>query len=361
MANPLAAFQGLKTWQQVAIVAGGGAAVIGIVLYEKKSKASAAAASADAATPPAAAAAAAAGTATTGTAGEIEDPTTGQFYPDDSVDPETGMTYQEEITEFGSVSAADQEGLSDQGELEDEDPEEFEEQIGDTGTGTTGTPVTTNAQWMTEVESGLSEQGYSASDIGQGIAAYFASKPLGTSSDGTSLYTMMNLAVSEYGPPPTGSYALLNGSGSSTLPGTGNVIVPNEVGRTDLDTAESAIRSAGLVPLAAGDSGTGNKGSVTSMSPAAGSSVASGTSVTLTYTVGGSTPTSTAGTVAVPDEIGRTDLDTAKSDLTAAGFKVTTKGSSGTGNKGTVTAQSPSAGTKAAKGSTVTITYTVKK
>ena len=74
---------------------------------------------------------------------------------------------------------------------------------------------------MSEVESGLSEQGYTASDIGQGIAAYFAGKPLATSSDGTNLYTMINNAVSKYGPPPTGSYPLLNGSGTSSLPGTG--------------------------------------------------------------------------------------------------------------------------------------------
>jgi hypothetical protein len=97
-------------------------------------------------------------------------------------------------------------------------PQEYVEQTG--GTGTTGQTVTTNAQWMAEVETGLSEQGYSASDIGQGLAAYFASKPLGTSSDGTNLYTMMNLAVNEYGPPPTGSYPLLI-AGPSTGGGGG--------------------------------------------------------------------------------------------------------------------------------------------
>jgi beta-lactam-binding protein with PASTA domain len=112
------------------------------------------------------------------------------------------------------------------------------------------------------------------------------------------------------------------------------------------------------VPHAAGDSGTGNKGKVTSQSPAAGSTVTKGSAVTLTYTVSGG---ASAGTVTVPNEIGRTDLDTAKSDITKAGFKVATKGSSGTGNKGKVTAQSPAAGTKASKGSTVTLTYTVSK
>jgi Glycosyl hydrolase family 12/PASTA domain len=67
--------------------------------------------------------------------------------------------------------------------------------------------------------------------------------------------------------------------------GTTAITVPNEVGRTDLNTAEAAITAAGLVPVAAGDSGVGNKGSVTSESPAAGSVVATGSTVTLTYTV----------------------------------------------------------------------------
>ena len=277
MANPLEAFRGLKTWQQVAVV-GGGLAVAGVVVYEKKAKAKSTAAA-----EPTAVTAAAAGT--TGTAGEIEDPTTGQFYPDDSVDPETGLTYQQEITEYGSVAAADQEGLSVQGELQGETPEEYEEQIGGTSTGTTGTAVATNAQWMAEVESGLSEQGYSASDIGQGIAGYFAGKPLGTSADGTNLYTMMNLAISEYGPPPTGSYALLNGSGASTLPGTGNpvpgnVTVPNVVGQ-EIAKAGPEITAAGLV----WDGPAPVKGkvvTVTSTTPAAGTSVAKGTTIRAT-------------------------------------------------------------------------------
>jgi hypothetical protein len=273
MANPLDSFRNLKGWQQAAVVVGGGATVAGLVVYEKRAKAAQAASAAE----PAPATAAAAGT--TATAGEIEDPTTGQFYPDDSVDPETGLTYQQEITEYGSVSAADQEGLQDQGELQDETPEEYEEQIGGAG-GTSGTAVSTNAQWMAEVESGLSEQGYSASDIGQGIAGYFAGKPLGTSPDGTNLYTMMNLAVSEYGPPPTGSYPLLNGGGTSSLPGTGaTVTVPNVTGKS-VAAADSALTALGLVPGAHST----ETGTVNGQTPGAGKSVASGSTVDLSVT-----------------------------------------------------------------------------
>jgi hypothetical protein len=128
--------------------------------------------------------------------------------------------------------------------------------------------------------------------------------------------------------------------------------VPSEIGRTDLATAEAGIKAAGLVAKAAGASAVGNKGSVTAESPAAGTIVAAGTTVTLTYTLP---------KVAVPSEIGRTDLATAEAGIRAAGLVPRAVGASGAGNKGKVTAESPAAGTKVAKGSTVTLTYTVAK
>jgi Peptidase A4 family/PASTA domain len=134
--------------------------------------------------------------------------------------------------------------------------------------------------------------------------------------------------------------------------GTPTVIVPSEIGRTDLATAESGIRAAGLVAKAAGASAVGNKGKVTAESPAAGTRVPVGTTVTLTYTLP---------KVTVPSEIGRTDLATAEAGIRAAGLVAKAAGASGVGNKGKVTAESPAAGTKVAKGSTVTLTYTVKK
>jgi hypothetical protein len=133
--------------------------------------------------------------------------------------------------------------------------------------------------------------------------------------------------------------------------GRPNVVVPNEIGRTDLATAEAGIRAAGLVAKAAGASGAGNLGKVTAESPAAGTTVPAGTTVTLTYTLP---------KVTVPSEIGRTDLATAEAGIRAAGLVPKAAGASGAGNKGKVTAESPAAGTKVAKGSTVTVTYTVK-
>jgi hypothetical protein len=134
--------------------------------------------------------------------------------------------------------------------------------------------------------------------------------------------------------------------------GTPTVVVPNEIGRTDLATAEAGVRAAGLVAKAAGASAVGNKGSVTAESPAAGTRVPVGTTVTLTYSLP---------KVTVPSEIGRTDLATAEAGIRAAGLVAKAAGASGAGNKGKVTAESPAAGTKVTKGSTVTLTYTVAK
>jgi len=145
--------------------------------------------------------------------------------------------------------------------------------------------------------------------------------------------------------------ALGAGGAFTVTYGIPTVVVPSEIGRADLATAEAGIRAAGLVAKGVGASPVGNKGVVTAESPAAGTRVAVGTTVTLTYTIP---------KVTVPSEIGRTDLATAEAGIRAAGLVPRGVGASPVGNKGKVTAESPAAGSKVAKGSTVTLTYTVK-
>jgi beta-lactam-binding protein with PASTA domain len=142
---------------------------------------------------------------------------------------------------------------------------------------------------------------------------------------------------------------------TSTTTGTSTIAVPNVVGRKDLNTAEGIIKAAGLTVASAGDTGAGNTGSVTSQSPQAGTKVAKGSKVTLTYT----SNSADNGQVTVPNEIGRTDLDTAEAAIRNAGLTVRVTGNTAKakGNKGKVTAQSPKAGAKVKKGSAVTITY----
>lgn len=119
------------------------------------------------------------------------------------------------------------------------------------------------------------------------------------------------------------------------------VTVPSVIGRKDLGTAESIIKAAGLVAKATGDSPVGNDGEVTAQSPAAGTKVESGSTVTLTYTVD----------VEVPNLIGRTDLAFIESLVKDAGLSIS--------NTGKVTSQSPKAATKVHKGTAVTVTYTM--
>lgn len=337
MANPLQAFRSLKTWQQWAVGIGGVTVVGGYLLYERKKKAAAPAAAPAAAGTPAP------------VAGMVTDPSTGQAYPVDDTDPLTGLTYGTEIAEYGSVAAADEQATQ-AGAAAIENGQTQTEYYDATGQ-QPGAASPTNQQWITEVEAALSQLGYANADIQQGIARYFSSSPQGISKDGTNLYTMMDTAIGEFGPPPSGTYALINGS--TTTAGGGTVTVPDETGRTDLATAEAAIKAAGLVPLAAGDPAGGNKGKVTAQNPAAGSEVSRGSSVTLTYTTAGA-----ASDVTVPNEVGRKDLATAEAAIRKAGLVPKAAGESAAGNRGSVKSQEPAAGTKVARGTVVTLTYT---
>jgi hypothetical protein len=160
-------------------------------------------------------------------------------------------------------------------------------------------------------------------------------------------YTTSVTATDDYG-----DSAMVTFSWVTSNPVT--VTVPSVVGRRDLSTADGIISAAGLTPATAAGSGSpvGNLGSVTAQVPAAGTVVAPGTTVTLTYTV----PKKT-----VPSVVGRRDLSTAEGLVKAAGFTpaVAADSSSPAGNKGDVTIQLPGGGTLAPVGSTVTLTYKI--
>jgi hypothetical protein len=256
------------------VVIGGGVGVVAVVYFYKKSANSAAANSS---------------TASTSTSNAI-DPLTGLPYTQDSqIDPLTGMTYLSEAQEYGSVQAAEsavQSGSS----------------YGAYGYGTTGyygtagypttnvngSPPTTgtsfanNAQWAQAVQSGLAGLGYSSTDVASALGLYLNNMPLGTLADGVSAVSIVQAAVAEYGPPPVGSFTIIQ-SGTTTPPPTvnNNVTVPNVVGQSNVD-AQRILKAAGFKVSAPADYGP--KGSVmyiTSEQPAAGTSVAPGTTILL--------------------------------------------------------------------------------
>jgi hypothetical protein len=181
---------------------GGGALVIGGFIYWKHEANSSAASAA----------------ATISSTDSGIDPVTGLPYSEDNtVDPLTGMTYLAEAQEYGSVSAAESSLASQAG------TEGYGGYSGTSGyptygsgggtTSTTGTAgvYTTNAQWASAVQAGLVGIGYTSQSIAQALGLFFAQSPM-DSADAQ----IMQTALAEYGPPPTGTYSIIP---QSTGPG----------------------------------------------------------------------------------------------------------------------------------------------
>lgn len=155
---------------------------------------------------------------TSGASSTAVDPVTGLPYSqDNTVDPATGLTYLAEAQQYGSVQAAEQMITSGSAFF------------GDTGTGvqdtgfptfgnpgnttpTTSTTYVTNAQWASAVQAGLVGIGYSSQSIAQALGLYFASLPMSATDA-----QIMQTALAEFGPPPTGSYSII----TSPTTGTG--------------------------------------------------------------------------------------------------------------------------------------------
>ncbi len=134
-----------------------------------------------------------------------------------------------------------------------------------------------------------------------------------------------------------------------TVAGTVPVPVPQVVG-LDRENAAVALTAAGLQVGGSTESydPTASVGTVVSQDPTAGAGVQKGSAVAIVVSTGPQP-------VAVPDVVGKSKTDAA-AGLEAAGFLVKTVNSSSKAKKGTVTAQSPKAGSQAPPGTKVTIT-----
>jgi serine/threonine-protein kinase len=138
---------------------------------------------------------------------------------------------------------------------------------------------------------------------------------------------------------PGSSVAIVVSSGKP------DVQIPDVVG-DNKDSAKDQLIALGLrVRLKAADSDE-NKDDVIAIDPEVGTQVSAGSIVTLTYS---------NGPKAVPDVVGKTEAQATKL-LQEAGFKVdSVPDGASTEPKGTVTRQSPQAGTTQKSGSTITI------
>ncbi len=137
--------------------------------------------------------------------------------------------------------------------------------------------------------------------------------------------------------------------------GPAQVRVPDVSGDSQ-SGAEAALTAVGLAvgTVAQQESTTASAGSVISQSPSAGSSVRTGTQVNLTVA-------KVSNEVVVPKVVGQTETQAAAA-LGGAGFQpaAVTAPTSEEAKVGVVLKQSPTAGQKARKGSTVTLTVGVK-
>jgi hypothetical protein len=232
--------------KKTAAIAGiGGIAIIGIIYYKNKQTQAANAA--------ATAAAANSAANQTGTNNTQIDPATG--FPYGSAEDEQALAAQQGIqyTPWGGYGGGGG---------------------GGGGGGNPGPPFTSNAAWASYCEQSMGSTGADA--IAAALGHYLVGVPLATGEN-----TIVDQAIAIGGYPPVAGPngyppAFKTGGGG----GGGNVNVPNVVGQ-ETDAAVRAIQAVGLIAThPALQPGKGS--TVTAESPAAGTSVATGSTVALT-------------------------------------------------------------------------------
>jgi serine/threonine-protein kinase len=130
------------------------------------------------------------------------------------------------------------------------------------------------------------------------------------------------------------------------------VAVPSVVGQAKSD-ARAELEDAGLTVSVTSTSSSSPRNEVVAQDPAGGTQVRKGSQVHITVSKGPER-------AEVPDVVGQ-GKNAARSALRAAGFRVRTVERQSDEQKGTVLSQSPSGGTRAVKGTQVTITVAVPK
>lgn len=299
--------------------------------------------------------------ASSSASGTVTDPSTGVQYPANGVDPTTGETYSQEIGQYGSVeaadasvSAADTNYLGDSGNLYGTGYSAEDYSTGTYGAGTTvsGSIYTSNSAWAQAVTAGLTDIGYTGTDVAAALGLYLTGLPLTTDQA-----AIVQAAIAEYGAPPVGSFQVINQPSGNTSSAT-TVAVPNVVGDSLAD-AQSAIQAAGLT-----FSGPSTGSTVASQSPAAGTQVQPGSTVTVTASGSTTTPPPASGSVTVPNVVGMSYMPDAYTALMAQGLAISISnlpaayaGTAGFSTAGwTVQSQSPAAGAQVQRGSTVSVT-----
>lgn len=213
MQNP---FKNLSRTQQYIVVAGGlGIGVVALVAHHKKTGSWSPFATGTAAT---------ASSGATGT-----DPVTGLPYTQDTAtDPITGLQYLQEAEQYGSVAAAEA-SVSAFGQSTATGSGIPVNPASPASSGSINTPVgtsvyTSNAAWAQAATAGLTDIGYSGSDVSAALGAYLTQTPVTPAQK-----TLIDTAIAEYGPAPVGSLQVIlqpQSQPSSTPPPTGGTTTP---------------------------------------------------------------------------------------------------------------------------------------
>jgi hypothetical protein len=158
---------------------------------------------------------------------------------------------------------------------------------GPTGT-TVGTTPATNGQWEQDAISILGTEGYSATAVQQALGNYLLGDYTGWNAQDQAI---LAAAVGAVGEPPDPPSAEPPGVGTGTGTGTGvtsgQVTVPNVVGMS-IDDAGVALSHVGDLKIKVTSPATRKKGTtyqILTESPAAGTSVAPGSTVSVTAKV----------------------------------------------------------------------------
>jgi hypothetical protein len=197
------------------------------------------------------------------------------------------MSYLSEAQQYGSVSAAEasvsaygQSSASGAGVPVIPASGSGGSNQGSANTVVGGSVYTSDSAWATAAQAGLSDIGYSATDVATALGLYLTGQPV----DSTQA-NLINAAIAEFGAPPQGTFQIITKPASAPSPVTGTVTVPNITG-DDVVNASSALQSAGLLMTPNPAAVKGKVHIVTGQNPKAGSKVAHGSTVHITYKTG---------------------------------------------------------------------------
>lgn len=160
----------------------------------------------------------------TAAAGTVTDPQTGSTYSDTATDPETGETFASEISQYGSVAAAQSALMSiNAGTAATNNPSTLATgYVSDQSTSGITTSsgqnlYQSNSAWAQAVQAGLEDVSgtttYNGVDIGVTLGKYLQGEPL-TNAEAA----LIGTARAEYGPPPVGNLQIITVPAATTNP-----------------------------------------------------------------------------------------------------------------------------------------------